>query len=229
MPMWKWLLRTIGWHSDVVVDEKQEEKEEKHDNIPMLFPFFLRVHERALAEIERIGAEEQAKLRRAFEEKKARFEALKQAGFSGGVVEREEFESARRYRHASRLAEQEQLLAVEAERTRFTVETGMESPVEYRPRSVEPVAQFSGGVQPASPEAKAVGVPAPKKDVATDDPEKRCNICLVHERCCAAVPCGHMLFCNGCARTYVNKKKKDEECQCPNCRAPIVQIVQIYV
>jgi len=59
-------------------------------------------------------------------------------------------------------------------------------------------------------------------DRATDDETRACVICITNEKQCAAVPCGHLMYCISCAT-------KRQETKCPMCRKKIKDVIRIYV
>lgn len=58
-------------------------------------------------------------------------------------------------------------------------------------------------------------------DRATDDETRACVICITNEKQCAAVPCGHLMYCISCAT-------KRQETKCPMCRKKIKDVIRIY-
>jgi hypothetical protein len=59
------------------------------------------------------------------------------------------------------------------------------------------------------------------QDVPTDNDDLACVVCATNVKCCAAVPCGHVLYCIGCAN-------KRQESKCAQCRAPMKRVIRIF-
>lgn len=58
-------------------------------------------------------------------------------------------------------------------------------------------------------------------DKETEDPGRTCVICATNEKQCAALPCGHVIYCIDCA----NKRK---ETKCPMCRKKMKNVIRIF-
>jgi hypothetical protein len=85
------------------------------------------------------------------------------------------------------------------------------------------------GVLQGAPEPekkKEIGYPEEsKKDEEAKEGAPTCSICLTNKPAATAVPCGHRVYCNGCARKWVRDEKKTE---CIHCRATLEQIITTY-
>lgn len=58
-------------------------------------------------------------------------------------------------------------------------------------------------------------------DIPTEKREDACIICVTNKKCCAVIPCGHLLFCISCAKAHPSEK-------CPMCREPVEKFTRIF-
>lgn len=71
---------------------------------------------------------------------------------------------------------------------------------------------------------RSLGPPIQGQDVEADDDDKACCICLVNQKCCSILSCGHRCLCIGCANQCINEKMKN----CPVCKGPVEKIARIF-
>lgn len=71
---------------------------------------------------------------------------------------------------------------------------------------------------------------AVKEDDVEEDPdvneENRCVICLCEKCSYVAVPCGHMILCESCAKAGVNNHLQGK---CPKCRKDISTFTKVFI
>jgi hypothetical protein len=65
----------------------------------------------------------------------------------------------------------------------------------------------------------------PPEDVQTDNESEQCKICITNKCRTINLPCGHMVFCFGCCKHFI---ENNYEHACPMCRARIKEIKIYY-
>jgi hypothetical protein len=63
------------------------------------------------------------------------------------------------------------------------------------------------------------------KDTPTEEVDLRCTVCMNHIRAVVLVPCGHYKLCRGCA---VDIHDSGAGMKCPQCRADVQQVVEVF-
>lgn len=61
-------------------------------------------------------------------------------------------------------------------------------------------------------------------DESYNPESKSCLVCLTFKKSCVIYPCGHLILCNLCLKTFKDQRIKN----CPVCRTPIKDIIQAY-
>ncbi len=62
-------------------------------------------------------------------------------------------------------------------------------------------------------------------DTAAAENEGACTVCLTNKPKVAMIPCGHLIMCGGCARSYYTNDPKSD---CQICKRPVEGTLTIY-
>ena len=71
-----------------------------------------------------------------------------------------------------------------------------------------------------------VHMPQKSTDNTTEDATKSCRICYANIIKTVCVPCGHIIMCNNCARTLIEKNGLDTKC--PACTQDVEGIYNVF-
>lgn len=96
----------------------------------------------------------------------------------------------------------------------------MVSDVQGRP---VPGAVAAARVAPAE-----IKTPDEAKDEEAKEGQSTCGICLTNVKHYACMPCGHLFYCNECARKTFPKGTKAGAVTCPECRKPVDAIQRVF-
>jgi len=67
------------------------------------------------------------------------------------------------------------------------------------------------------------------KDEVAKEGQPTCVICAENKICTVCLPCGHQVFCNGCARKFKELNPTKDKAVCPHCRISLTKIMTTFM